>query len=161
MRILLVIIIAALSAGCSKGVKLGDIFPPYQDGTESQYGSCKSPSLGHRRTCEFAVEILQSTDGAPISILVLRATKENPQDDPSWQVTDIVQYPEVRPGDFISLHGCRVNGEFDGSAMAVIRDGDDQWLRATNWAGAVDFETGRFIRIPPADVECENEGWGI
>jgi len=75
--------------------------------------------------------------------------------------TDVVEYPEVHRADFISLHGCRVNGEFDGSAMAVIRNGDDQWLRATNWAGAVDFASGTFIRLSPTDVECENEGWGI
>ena len=161
MRVCFVVGLVCGATVNSAAIELGAVIPPYPEGTEVRHGVCISDASGYSHNCDYAVEVLESVDGTPLSILVLRSLKKNAQEAPKWQVTDVVDYPDVLSDHFFVMTTCRIGGKYNDKILAVVKSGNAKWWQATSWAGVVDISTGKFNKLSPADIECENEGWGL
>ncbi len=138
----------------------GKVIPPYPDGLESKTGACVAHALGLIHACDYSVSDLRHPDKEPHAILVKKkiGAKAN---KPVWKITDQIDYPPLKPGEFLSISTCKLNGEPDPAVLAVVAEQDVEWLMASTWAGKVDLENGEIAKISPKAVECENGLWGI
>jgi hypothetical protein len=69
-------------------------------------------------------------------------------------------YPDLPDGYYLAIAVCRNDGQYDATIMAAVRVVEEQWFREVLWARRFDMDTEKFIQIPSAGVECENESWG-
>jgi hypothetical protein len=139
---------------------VGRKVPPYPAGLESKYGACIAHSLGLNHACDFSVSDLRHAGQEPHAILVKKKVSES-GGKPVWEVTDQLDYPPLEKGEFLSFASCKLNGIPDYRILALVKEGDKEWLKASKWAGTVDLQSGRFSNIPPENIECENAWWGI
>lgn len=150
------VFITPLYAGSLVGAKV----PPYPAGLESKYGACIAHSLGLNHACDFSVSDLRYVAKEPHAILVKKKIGEN-GNKPIWEITDQMDYPSIEKGEFLAFASCKLNGEPDYRILALVKEGDKEWLKASKWAGTVDLQNGRFSKISPENIECENAWWGI
>jgi hypothetical protein len=138
----------------------GTVVPPYPNGLQSTTGACVAHALGLIRACDYSVSDLRYADKQPHAILLKKkvASKGN---KPVWRVTDQIDYPPIKPGEFLAISTCKLNDEADPAILAVVAEQDEEWLKASTWAARVDLEKGTIGKISPQGIVCENGLWGI
>lgn len=139
---------------------IGKTVPPLPAGLESKNGACIAQSLGFARACDFSVSDLRYPGKEPHAIVVKKKIALR-GDKPVWKITDQIEYPTLIKGEFLLFSSCKLDGETDYRILAVVKEEEGAWLKASKWAGMVDLRDGRFSEISPDNIECENAWWGI
>lgn len=155
-------LIAALAVTAPAADELvGAIVPPYPDGMASFGGSCiGAAAAGIERLCDHSIGIIGDADGEP-GILYGARNAGYEGNNPTWQVTDAMAYPELEDGQMLVIGVCSVHGEEDASVFAVVRITPTELFDDVLWARRYDFDSGKFIAQDADGVLCYNEGWGI
>lgn len=145
---------------------VGITMPPYPEGLREVGGACLSDSTDPGHVCDYSIGLLADAnaelDAEPVMRYVT-AGRLAGRDGPSalWKVTDAQPYPRVAKGFFWQAGTCRVDKIDDPKVIAVVRQGlEQEYLDDVAWARRLDLESGRFMAIDPARVDCINEGYG-
>ena len=145
---------------------VGITMPPYPEGLREVGGACLSDSTDPGHVCDHSIGLLADAnaelDVEPVMRYVT-AGRLAGRDGPLalWKVTDAQAYPKVAKGFFWQAGTCRVDKIDDPKVIAVVRQGlEQEYLSDVAWARRLDLESGKFVAIDPARVDCLNEGYG-
>jgi hypothetical protein len=131
---------------------VGKLIPPFPSGTLDGRGACVGdmPNM-----CSRGIGVLKTSNGRGFLIFTGLGEKENGTGH--WRVSDVIPYPNVpRDSEFVKSD-CRKFGISDQSIIAIVRgDPRQRWLRASHWAYRVEAATGKFAKLDPTGVDCEN-----
>ncbi|MDH5445942.1 MAG: hypothetical protein OEY52_10315 [Gammaproteobacteria bacterium] len=160
MKIIVFVISIFFSASAYAENLIGKVVPPYPDGLKSRQGACISVELGDNKFCDYAVEELQEIGKKPHTIVIKKQIGRKGK-KAIWKITDQIDYPEIRKGEYLTFAGCKVNNVFDQTVMAVVSFTESQFHKATSWAAIVNLKSGLVTKIQPNGIECDNAGWGV
>lgn len=145
---------------------VGKTMPPYPDGLREVGGACLSDSTDAGHVCDYSIGLLADANADPDAEPLMRyviAGRMAGRDGPLalWKVTDAQAYPDVAKGFSWQAGTCRLDKVDDPRLIAVVRQGlEQEYLRDVAWARRLDLESGKFVAIDPARVDCINEGYG-
>ncbi|MEO8365644.1 MAG: hypothetical protein ABI538_05490 [Pseudoxanthomonas sp.] len=149
---------------------VGKTMPPYPEGLREIGGACLSDSTGPEHVCDYSIGLLAdastnsdtASDAEPVMRYVTAGRMAGRDGTLAlWKVTDAQVYPKVAKGFFWQSGTCRVGKVADAKVVAIVRQGpEQQYLTDVAWARRLDLESGKFIEVDPARVDCVNEGYG-
>lgn len=154
-RILGTFIFLLFSASGSIASELtGITIPPLPFGIFESGGACVG-RIGPTG-CERNIGLLRTSAGR--NFLIYTGSAEPSQGKkPRWRITDTLAFPEVPKGAEFVWSECRKSGTPDASILAIVRSSSKrEWLRARDWAYRVDYDTGKFAKLDPKDIDCAN-----
>jgi hypothetical protein len=160
IKLALIFCSVLVAFGCASNL-VGTTIPPYPPGLIHRQGVCVARESSTQHVCDFSVGILEELEGTPRFLFGARMAGRDASNKPIWTITDVMPYPILPNGYFLTIGFCRVKGRNDKAVFAAVRNADEQWLTDVLWAKRYDLQTEKFIEQPAVELECENEGWGL
>ncbi len=141
---------------------VGKVVPPYPDGLKSNTGSCVGSDTDPKDVCARSIATLDDASDRTLQLLAAQFV-DRVGDEPRWRITDAIPYPTLRTDELVAIATCQRAGEDDAAVVAIIDPGAEgtaqlDMLPAVRWAVRLDRATGKFLRVPPSQVRCYNEG---
>lgn len=141
---------------------VGKVVPPYPDGLKSNTGSCVGSDTDPKDVCARSIATLDDARDRTVQLLAAEFV-DRVGDEPRWRITDAVAYPALRADELVAIATCQRAGVDDVGVVAIIDLGTEgssglEMLPAVRWAVRLDRATGKFLRVPPSQVRCYNEG---
>lgn len=143
---------------------IGRVVPPYPDGLKSNTGSCVGSGSAPEQICARSIGTLDDAEDRSLKFYAGEfAGREG--NEARWKITDVVPYPKLKRGEYVSVATCQRDGVDDPGLIAIVDTAvpdaaAQEMLEARRWAIRLDRDTGRFVEVPPASVRCYNEGYG-
>lgn len=146
---------------------IGRVVPPYPDGLKSNTGTCVGP-MGAASTpetvCARNIGTIDSADDRTLKFYAGEFAGRS-GNEARWRITDVVSYPKLRRGEYMSVATCQRDGVQDAGLIAIVDTAVDnaseqETFQAVRWAMRLDRHTGKFVTVPATSVRCANEGYG-
>lgn len=148
----------ALPVLAGKADWIGREVPPYPDGFVSSLGACVGGGVSPDEACANGIGVLDDANGRSRYLIAERAAG-HVGNKPRWIVTDVLGYPKLRNGEYLSVATCERDGQSDPGIVAVADTaGAAEMYETVRWA--VRLQDGRFVEVPTAGIRCYNEGYG-
>ncbi|NUO77994.1 MAG: hypothetical protein HOQ32_18525 [Lysobacter sp.] len=155
---------AATPAPAPATVWIGRVVPPYPDGLKSNTGSCVGSGSAPEQICARSIGTLDDAQDRSLKFYAGEfAGREG--NEPRWKITDVIPYPKLKRGEYVSVATCQRDGVDDPGLIAIVdtaveNAAEQETFEARRWAMRLDRDTGKFVEVPPASVRCYNEGFG-
>ncbi|WP_147300647.1 hypothetical protein [Lysobacter silvisoli] len=155
---------AAAPMPAPASVWIGRVVPPYPDGLKSNTGSCVGSGSAPEQICARSIGTLDDAQDRSIKLYAGEfAGREG--NSPRWKITDVVPYPKLKRGEYLSVATCQRDGVEDAGLIAIVDTAvadaaAQETFQASRWAVRLDRDSGKFVEVPPASVRCYNEGFG-
>lgn len=155
---------AAAPAPAAATSWIGRVVPPYPDGLKSNTGSCVGSGSSPEQICARSIGTLDDAEDRSVKFYAGEfAGREG--NEPRWKITDVVPYPKLKRGEYVSVATCQRDGVDDPGLIAIVDTAvpdaaAQEMFEARRWAMRLDRDSGKFVEVPPASVRCYNEGYG-
>lgn len=91
-----------------------------------------------------------------------RATGSGPAGVTGWEVRAAAAVPREAAGEvLVAGSGCTFSGEPSAEIVAIAEARDAAWHGPVRHAWLLDPDAGAITPLPPAEVRCPNEAWGL
>lgn len=155
---------AQASAPAPAASWIGRVVPPYPDGLKSNTGSCVGSGSSPEQICARSIGTLDDAEDHSVKFYAGEfAGREG--NEPRWKITDVMPYPKLKRGEYVSVATCQRDGVDDPGLVAIVDTAvpdaaAQEMFEARRWAMRLDRDSGKFVEVPPASVRCYNEGFG-
>lgn len=160
INIIILVMFFTVLSSAQAGSLIGTTVPPFPEGLESKSGACISYELGNDRFCDYAVGLVRKIGQKPHSIIIEKQIGRKGNSS-IWEVTDEIEMPIIKKDSHLSFSRCKLDDVYNPTVIAVVIYTEEEFHKASTWAGIIDLKNGLFSEIPTQNIECENEGWEI
>ncbi len=158
MKYIAVIAILLSATAALSQTHVGRLVPPYPLGLQPQ-GACVAFQVSNETSCDFAISLLGKDETTISFIIGKKFAHRSPSGSYVFTVTDELPYPNIPKGYAFVYLGCRLDGKFDSTLMAVYKvDPHKVWSTDVIWAKKLDIKSGKFVNVALKSMSCANEG---